>query len=181
MQRGQHWEEELHAAAQVPLHFATKATTGTAVAPNRWPPRRWGTSGAQKNWGPRGRGSQTSDPLLLVPATWCLGTIPRSSKGCASWREEEVGAEKKQRGDGEKNRSTTGGRTRERERLVRGEENRARERRSLRAGFHWCRRAEKEIERGRGEACARVSIGAADSKRASHAKNGQRRLRDGER
>jgi len=36
MQLEQHWEEELHAAAQVPLHFATKATTGTAIAPNRW-------------------------------------------------------------------------------------------------------------------------------------------------
>jgi hypothetical protein len=34
------------------LHFATKATTGTVVALNCWPPRRWGTSGAQKNWGP---------------------------------------------------------------------------------------------------------------------------------
>jgi len=67
--------------------------------------------------------------------------------------------------------------------LTRGEGNRARERRSLRAGFHWRRGAEKEIQRGRGEACARVSIGAAaaDSKRASHAKNGQRRLRDGKR
>ena len=139
MQLGQHWEEELHAAAQVPLHFATKATTGTVVAPNRWPPRRWGTTGAQKNWGPRGRGSQTSDPLLIVPATWCLRTIPRSSKGSASRREEDAGAEKKKRGMGRKTGEGQGG--------------------AHGRGRGW--RAEKEIERGRGEACARDSIGAA--------------------
>lgn len=154
MQRQQHWEEGLHAAAQVPLHFATKATTATAVAPTRWPPRRWGTSGAQKNWGPRGRGSRTSDPLLIVPGTWCLGTI---RKGSASWIEEDPGAEKKQRGMGRKRGAREGG---------------AR-------GRGW--RAEKEIERGRGEARARESIGAADSKQVSLGKIGQRRLRDTQR
>ena len=155
MQRGHHWEEELHAAAQVPLHFATKATTATDVPPNRWPPRRWGTTGAQKNWGPRGRGSQTSDPLMIVPATWCLGTIPRSSKGCASWREEEVGADKKQRGMGRKTGARQGG--------ARG------------SGRGWC--AEKKIERGRGEAYARDSIGA-DARRRNRARE-SRSLRKG--
>ena len=142
MQRGQHWEEELHAAAQVPLHFATKATTATAVAPNRWSPRRWGTSGAQKKWGPRGRGSQTSDPLLLVPATWCLGTILRTSKGSASWREEDAGAEKKQRGMGRK--------------------------RGARQGAH-ARAGEAGAWR---KSSAWESIGAADSKRVSLGKIG---------
>jgi hypothetical protein len=131
---GQHWEEELHAAAQVPLHFATKATA-TAVAPNRWPPRRSGTSGAQKNSGPRGRGSQTSNPLLIVPATWCLGTIPRTSKGSASWREEDPSAKKKQRGMGRKRGAREGG--------------------AHGSGRRW--RAGKEAR-------ARESIGAADSK-----------------
>lgn len=42
-------------------------------------------------------------------------------------------------------------------------------------------RAEKEIERGRGEARARESIGAADSKQVSLGKIGQRRLRDTQR
>jgi hypothetical protein len=131
MQRGQHWEEELHAAAQVPLHFATKATTATAVDPNRWPPRRSGTSGAQKNSGPRGCGSQTSNPLLIVPATWFLGTIPRTSKGSVSWTEEDPGAKKKQRGMGRKRGAQEGG--------ARGSGRRWRVEKEARAGVHWRR------------------------------------------
>ena len=98
-------------------------------------------------------------PFLIVRATWCLGTIPRSSKGSASWREKDAGTEKKRHGMGRKTGARQGD--------ARG------------SGRGW--RVEKKIERRRGEACARVSIGAADSKRASHAKNGQRRLRDGKR
>ena len=100
-----------------------------------------------------------------------IRVVERGRRRC---REEEAR-------DGKKNRRRTGGRTREGERLVRGEGNRAREWRSLRAGFHCRRGAEKKNERGRGEPERGIPLAPRDSKRVSHGKIGQRRLRDGER
>jgi hypothetical protein len=85
------------------------------------------------------------------------GTIPRTSKGSASWREEHAGADPRR---GERNtqvlrRSSAG--WEEKEKHNKGAH--------TGSGIGW--RA-KEIERGRGEARVRESIG-------------QRRLRDGQR
>jgi hypothetical protein len=56
-------------------------------------------------WEKRMEGEKRCEGTMDEKKGWTMdndGTIPRTSKGSASWREEHAGAEKKQRGTGRK-------------------------------------------------------------------------------